>query len=81
MTAVRRSPRAGPLVRVDHPAITVESVKLAEDRSGDVVVRLYESRGGRATGTLTPRFRGRAATVTDLLERPLHEAETGRPRT
>ncbi|MFJ6750027.1 alpha-mannosidase [Streptomyces sp. NPDC091266] len=68
---------AAPLVRVDHPAITVESVKLAEDRSGDVVVRLYESHGGRTTGVLTPGFAVERTTVTDLLERPLREAESG----
>ena len=45
-----------PLVRVDHPAVLVESVKLAEDRSGDVIVRLYESEGGRATAELTLDF-------------------------
>ncbi|MEU1788510.1 glycoside hydrolase family 38 C-terminal domain-containing protein [Streptomyces sparsogenes] len=72
---------AGPvlpsLIGVDHPAVTVESVKPAEDRSGDVVVRLYESRGGRASATLTTAFPVVSAQVTDLLERPLHEAATG----
>ncbi|MES4902920.1 MULTISPECIES: glycoside hydrolase family 38 C-terminal domain-containing protein [unclassified Streptomyces] len=72
---------AGPalpsLIGVDNPAITVESVKLAEDRGGDVVVRLYESRGGRASATLTTGFPVVSAQVTDLLERPLHEAATG----
>ncbi|MBL1092100.1 MULTISPECIES: alpha-mannosidase [Streptomyces] len=71
------APPVPPLIRVDHPALTVESVKLAEDRSGDVVVRLYESRGGRATGTLSPGFPVERATVTDLLERPLHDEEAG----
>ncbi|MEU8781902.1 glycoside hydrolase family 38 C-terminal domain-containing protein [Streptomyces sp. NPDC048637] len=71
------APPVPPLIRVDHPAVTVESVKLAEDRSGDVVVRLYESQGGRATGTLSPGFPVERATVTDLLERPLHEEEGG----
>jgi alpha-mannosidase len=66
-----------PLVAVDNPAITVESVKLAEDRSGDVVVRLYESHGGRAAGTLVTGFPVLRAEVTDLLERPLHPAATG----
>ncbi|MFJ4638220.1 alpha-mannosidase [Streptomyces hygroscopicus] len=66
-----------PLVSVDNPAITIESVKLAEDRSGDVVVRLYESQGGRAAGTLVTGFPVLGADVTDLLERPLHEAATG----
>ncbi|MDT0455988.1 glycoside hydrolase family 38 C-terminal domain-containing protein [Streptomyces sp. DSM 41527] len=71
------APPVPPLVRVDHPALTVESVKLAEDRSGDVVVRLYESHGGRAVGTLSPGFPVARVTVTDLLERPLHEEEAG----
>lgn len=60
-----------PLVAVDEDAVVVEAVKLAEDRSGDVIVRLYESRGGRATATLTPGFPVAAALETDLLERPL----------
>ncbi|MET8011699.1 glycoside hydrolase family 38 C-terminal domain-containing protein [Streptomyces sp. NPDC005271] len=66
-----------PLVSVDNPAITIESVKPAEDRSGDVVVRLYESHGGRAAGTLVTGFPVVQAEVTDLLERPLHPAATG----
>ncbi|MCP9205811.1 alpha-mannosidase [Streptomyces sp. NEAU-Y11] len=66
-----------PLVSVDNPAITVESVKLAEDRSGDVVVRLYESHGGRAAGTLVTGFPVTRAEVTDLLERPLRPAAAG----
>ncbi|MEU7554974.1 glycoside hydrolase family 38 C-terminal domain-containing protein [Streptomyces sp. NPDC044571] len=60
-----------PLVAVDHDAVVVEAVKLAEDRSGDVVVRLYESRGGRAAATLTADFPVVAATESDLLERAL----------
>ncbi|MFI0235313.1 alpha-mannosidase [Streptomyces sp. NPDC016845] len=66
----------GPLVTVDNPAVTVESVKLAEDRSGDVVVRLYESRGGRASATLTASFPVAGADETDLLERALKPADT-----
>jgi alpha-mannosidase len=48
-----------------------EAVKLADDQSGDVVVRLYESRGGRASTRLTADFPVGAATATDLMERPL----------
>ncbi len=55
--------------------LTVEAVKLADDTSGDVVVRLYESRGGRATGVLRPGFPLAGAQITDLLERPLEDAE------
>ncbi|WP_037913966.1 alpha-mannosidase [Actinacidiphila yeochonensis] len=65
------SPAGGPpLVAVDHPDVVVESVKLADDRSGDVVVRLYESRGGSARATLTAGFPVARAHVTDLLEDP-----------
>ncbi|MEV6783495.1 glycoside hydrolase family 38 C-terminal domain-containing protein [Streptomyces sp. NPDC051098] len=60
-----------PLVTSDNPAVTVEAVKLADDRSGDVVVRLYESLGGRAHATLRTGFPLAGAQVNDLLERPL----------
>ncbi|MFF1421265.1 alpha-mannosidase [Streptomyces sp. NPDC058280] len=74
---VAAAPEQPPLVNVDNPAVTVEAVKLAEDRSGDVVVRLYESAGGRAEATLRIGFPVTGACVTDLLERPLHDAESG----
>lgn len=67
---VSGSAEVAPLVAIDNPAVVVEAVKLADDRSGDVVVRLYESRGARATALLTPGFRLASATATDLLERP-----------
>lgn len=67
---------AEPVVSVDGPGVTVEAVKLADDASGDVVVRLYESRGGRAEGVLRTGFPLAGAQVTDLLERPLEAAAT-----
>ncbi|MFE9443916.1 alpha-mannosidase [Streptomyces sp. NPDC006602] len=60
-----------PVVSVDGEGVTIEAVKLADDESGDVVVRLYESRGGRAQGVLRTGFPLAGAQVTDLLERPL----------
>ena len=45
-----------PLVTVSNPAVVVEAVKLAEDRSGDVIVRLYESLGERSAGVVTANF-------------------------
>ncbi|MFF4319658.1 alpha-mannosidase [Streptomyces sp. NPDC001568] len=68
-----------PLLVVDEDAVVVEAVKLAEDRSGDVVVRLYESRGGRATANLTPGFAITAAVESDLLERPLAGSAVAAP--
>jgi alpha-mannosidase len=40
------------VVRHDLPGVVVEAVKRAEDGSGDVIVRLWESRGGRSSGRL-----------------------------
>ncbi|ACU70516.1 glycoside hydrolase family 38 [Catenulispora acidiphila DSM 44928] len=58
------------LVTVDNPDVVVECVKLADDRSGDIVVRLYESRSGRAETRLGFGFPVAEASITDLLERP-----------
>ncbi|MGW1672202.1 alpha-mannosidase [Streptomyces sp. NPDC002324] len=65
-----------PVVSVDGDGVTVEAVKLADDASGDVVVRIYESSGGRARGVLRTGFPLAGAQITDLLERPLSEAAT-----
>jgi alpha-mannosidase len=62
-----------PLLAIDNPAVVAAAVKLADDESGDVIVRLYESEGGRATTRLTADFPVSAATETDLMERPLPE--------
>ncbi|MEU3279145.1 alpha-mannosidase [Streptomyces antibioticus] len=63
-----------PLVSVDRDQVVVTAVKLADDGSGDVVVRFHEAHGGRARATLTTGFGLVGATVTDLLERPLSDA-------
>ncbi|MGP3982777.1 alpha-mannosidase [Streptomyces sp. KR80] len=62
-----------PLLAVDNDAVVITAVKLADDESGDVVVRAYESRGGRAAARLTAGFGVTGVTVCDLLERPLAE--------
>jgi len=46
-------------VVVDDPTVVVEAVKLAEDGSGDVVVRLCEGLGSRAAARITATFAGR----------------------
>jgi alpha-mannosidase len=71
---VRGTAPLAPIVASSDPAVVIETVKLAEDGSGDLVVRCYESRGGRATTTLT--FDGTAARIdtTDLLERTLPDS-------
>jgi alpha-mannosidase len=59
------------LVSVDDDAVIIESVKLADDRSGDVVVRLYEALGRRTSATVRASMRVAAVGTVDLLERAL----------
>ncbi|NLU69346.1 glycoside hydrolase family 38 C-terminal domain-containing protein [Streptomyces sp. HNM0574] len=69
----RRTTGAGavaPLVTFDHEAVTVTALKLADDGSGDVIVRCHEAHGGRAAATLAPGFPVGRVTACDLLERP-----------
>lgn len=60
-----------PLVVVTDGSAVVESIKLADDRSGDVIVRLYESQGGRTTAALTIGGTVTVASLVDGLERAL----------
>ncbi|RNL54391.1 glycoside hydrolase family 38 C-terminal domain-containing protein [Arthrobacter oryzae] len=62
---------ADPLVAVSNPALVIEAVKLAEDGSGDVVVRLYESLGERSAGRVSANFEAGSVYAVDLLERPV----------
>jgi alpha-mannosidase len=62
-----------PLVSVDGEGILLSSVKLADDRSGDLIVRLYESLGRRAVGTLTAHVPIREAVTVSLLEAGLDD--------
>jgi alpha-mannosidase len=76
---VRGARAVAPLLTVSDPAVVVEAVKLAEDRSGDVIVRLYESRGSRATAQVAADFPHTSVVETDLLERPLPAPVALRP--
>ncbi|WP_172120581.1 alpha-mannosidase [Actinomyces faecalis] len=62
-----------PLVDVTGQGVVVEAVKLAEDRSGDVIVRLYESLGARTRATVTAGFEATGVVATDLLEREVDD--------
>jgi alpha-mannosidase len=68
---VRGAHGSGPLVAVDGGSVVVEAVKLAQDRSGDLVVRCYESLGARTRATLRVGVPTDRVAVTDLLERPV----------
>jgi alpha-mannosidase len=60
-----------PLITVDGGTAYVEAIKLAEDESGEVVVRLYEPLGARTRVRVSPAFETSGGEVVDLLERPL----------
>jgi alpha-mannosidase len=59
------------LFRVDAPNVVIETVKPAEDGSGDVIVRLYESKRMSTRCALTVGLPARGAVLTDMLEQPL----------
>ncbi|MBO1335531.1 glycoside hydrolase family 38 C-terminal domain-containing protein [Streptomyces sp. VRA16 Mangrove soil] len=71
---VTGSGTVAPLCSVASDAVAVSAVKLADDGSGDVVVRLYEAGGGRARTSLRLGFPAASVVATDLLERPLAAA-------
>lgn len=69
--AVEGAHEVEPLVDLDDPGVVVEAVKLADDGSGDVIVRLYEALGSARTARLVPGFAITGALQTDLLERAI----------
>lgn len=74
---IRGGRAPAPLIRLDgDPGVIVEAVKLADDASGDVVVRLYEALGGRAIAWLAPGFEMDGWAETDLLEDPVEPDAT-----
>jgi alpha-mannosidase len=64
-----------PLVTIDSAGVIVESVKLADDQGGDLIIRLYESLGSRTATSVRPGFAAKSVTIVDLLERTLGNAE------
>ena len=61
------------LMQVDAPNVIIDTVKLAEDGSGDVIVRLYESKHAQTAATLSLGFPAAKAFVCDMLENPQQE--------
>lgn len=66
-----------PLVTSSDRAIVVETVKLARDGSGDLVVRIYEAHGSRAKAVLALSFDHSGVIETDLLERSIEPKAVG----
>lgn len=59
-----------PLVTSETPGIVVSAVKLAADGSGDLVVRVFEQRGARASGVVRFDVPVASLEVCDLVETP-----------
>jgi alpha-mannosidase len=57
------------LFSLDAPNVVIETVKPAEDGSGDVIVRMYESKRMATRCTLSTSLPIRGAAQTDMLER------------
>lgn len=76
-TLVRGANEVEPLLSVTGEGIVVSSVKLADDRSGDVIVRVYESLGRRARGELSVGFAHAGIGEVSLIEDNIDNARTG----
>jgi alpha-mannosidase len=74
MRTVAGGSAPAPLVALAGGRAAVETVKLADDGSGDVVARIYEPLGGHTVTSLVPGFAAAALAEVDLLERPLQAA-------
>ncbi|EGD43689.1 alpha-mannosidase 2C1 [Nocardioidaceae bacterium Broad-1] len=65
-----------PLVTVSGDGLVVSSVKLAADRSGDLVVRVYESTGARTQGELRVAESYERVEEISLVEDPIAEVSS-----
>lgn len=64
-----------PLVECDSQQVVIESVKLAEDDSGDLIVRIYESIGGRANCRISLPAMAKRISLTNFLEQETDPGE------
>lgn len=76
-TVIRGAREVEPLVEVSGEGIVVSAVKLADDGSGDVIVRVYEALGRRAVGELSVAFDHREVREVSLIEDEIEAARTG----
>ncbi len=56
------------MMSVDAPNVVIDTVKQAEDGSGDIIIRLYESKRADTQAVLTLNLPARAAALCTLLE-------------
>ncbi|MBE5800139.1 MAG: alpha-mannosidase [Clostridiales bacterium] len=68
VTQAAGSAKAHSLMHVDAPNVVIDTVKLAEDGSGDMIVRLYESKHAQTRARLTFGFAAAQVHICDMLE-------------
>lgn len=76
-TVIRGAREVEPLVEVSGEGIVVSAVKLADDGSGDVIVRVYEALGRRAVGELSVGFDHREVREVSLIEDDIEAPRLG----
>ena len=76
-TVIRGEREVEPLVEVSGEGIVVSAVKLADDGSGDVIVRVYEALGRRAVGELSVGFDHREVREVSLIEDEIEAPRLG----
>ncbi|MEZ7756798.1 glycosyl hydrolase-related protein [Microbacterium paraoxydans] len=76
-TVIRGAREVEPLVEVSGEGIVVSAVKLADDGSGDVIVRVYEALGRRAVGELSVGFDHREVREVSLIEDEIEAPRLG----
>jgi len=70
------SAKAYSLLSVDAANVVIDTVKLAEDGSGDMIVRLYESKHADTQARLSFGFDAMRAWICDMLENPQESLRT-----
>ena len=68
VTQASGSSAAYSLMQVNAPNVIIDTVKLAEDGSGDMIIRLYESKHAQTKVRMQLGFRAAQAHICDMLE-------------
>ncbi|MFC4244168.1 alpha-mannosidase [Gryllotalpicola reticulitermitis] len=69
-----------PLVEAEGDGVLISAVKLAHDRSGDLIVRVYEAQGRRTRGVVRVAGPFSAARVVSLIEDEMESTSTDASR-
>jgi alpha-mannosidase len=60
-------------LQIDKKNVILETMKPAEDGSGDIILRFYEAAGAAVTSRITINWKAERAWLCDMLEHPREE--------